>query len=81
MVRLSEGENMDLTQLHRSVRAAMLQGRLNDRGAMRSFSASEQRALRAFDKRLKAVGGDAAQLTPPVNGALEWLKMPARAAD
>jgi hypothetical protein len=72
---------MNLSRLHRSVRAAVLQGRVDDRDAANALSASERRALRAFDKRLKAVGGHAVQLTPPVAGSLEWLKQPAHAAE
>jgi hypothetical protein len=72
---------MNLTQMHRMVREAVLRGRVDVRGTTGEFSTSEQRALRAFDKRLKAVGGHAAQLTPPFNGSLEWLKLPLHTAD
>jgi hypothetical protein len=80
-VRSIAGEGMNLTQMHRMVREAMLRGRVDDRGMTEPFSASEQRALRAFDKRLKAVGGHVAQLTPPVDGSLEWVKLPLHTAD
>jgi hypothetical protein len=72
---------MNLTQMHRMVREAMLRGRVDVRGTTGPFSASEQRALRAFDRRLKAVGGNAAQLTPPIDGALEWFRLPAHEVD
>lgn len=64
---------MDLRTLHRYVRDAVERGHVEERTMDMSLSAAEQGAVRAFDKRLRAVGGRTTNLVPPVAGSLEWM--------
>ena len=70
---VARGGTMDLRQLHRHVRDAVRNGHVEHQATDVPLSAAERRALRAFDKRLKAVGGRTNSLVPSVAGSLEWF--------
>ena len=66
---------MELLALRDKVHCLVRPAPLHEGAPVLLTAGSAQHALTAWTRRLQAVGGDVAALTPP-SGALEWARTP-----